>query len=41
MFAKVKESPYLEHASRLQLVEDDGEEGESVGLGCHQVRVGW
>ncbi len=29
----MKESPYLEHAFRLPLVEDDGEEGKSAVVG--------
>ncbi len=33
MFDKVKKSPYVEHAFRLQLVEDDGGEGESIVVG--------
>jgi len=33
VFDKLKKSPYLEHAFRLPLVEDDGEEGDSVVVG--------
>ena len=38
VFDKVKESPYLEHAFRLPLVEDDG--GSLLWLGCQQVKSG-
>ena len=41
MFDKSKESPYRDYAFRVRLVEEDGQEGESVIVGCHQVRVGW
>ncbi len=40
MFDKVKKSPYVEHAFRLQLVEDDGGEGESVVVGLPTGEIG-
>jgi len=40
-FDKSKESRYRDYAFRVRLVEEDGQEGESVVVGCHQVRVGW
>ncbi len=41
MFDKSKESPYRDYAFRVRLVGEDGQVGESVVVGCHQVRVGW
>ena len=41
VFDKIKESPYSDHAFRVQLVGNDGNEGEFVVVGCHQVKVGW
>ena len=40
MFAKVKKSPYVGHAFRLQLVEDDGGEGESIVVGLPTGEIG-
>ena len=40
MFDKVKKSPYVEHAFRLQLVEDAGGEGESIVVGLPSGEIG-
>ncbi len=41
MFDKSKKSPSPDYAFRVRLVGEDGQEGESVVVGCHQVRGGW
>ena len=41
IFDKPIGSPVPDHAFRVQLVDDDGQEGETMVVGCHQVKVGW
>ncbi len=40
MLDKVKKSRYVEHAFRLQLVEDHGGEGESIVVGLPLGEIG-
>ena len=41
VFDKPINSPVPDHAFRVQLVDDDDQAGESIVVGCHQVKVGW
>lgn len=41
VFGKPIGSPVLDHAFRVMLVNDEGQEGETMVVGCHQVKVGW
>ena len=41
VFDKPVDSPVRDHGFRVQLVSDEGQEEQSLVVGCHQVKVGW